>query len=73
MNVCKSIAGDWYTGLLSSRTQARHTYPVSIRRPDMSKAKPEDKLREIEALGDFWTRSIITERELRKLRRSGDI
>ena len=33
----------------------------------------EEKLREIEALGDNWTRPIITERELRKLKRSEDI
>ncbi len=108
---------------MSSRTHTKHTYPVSIRRPDLSKVKPEsrkyrnpvlyaqelrdemvrdkltrkqlaemygvssdritqwlcllkipeEKLREIEALGDNWTRPIITERELRKLRRSEDI
>ena len=34
---------------------------------------PEEKLKEIEALGDYWTRPIITERELRGLRQSGKI
>ncbi len=103
----------------TSRTQTIHTYPVSIRRPDMSKVKPESrkyrnpviyaqelhdemvrddltrkqlaarhgvssdritqwlcllklpagKLREIEALGDYWERRVITEHQLRDLRR----
>ena len=110
----------WYTGLLSSRTQAKHTFPVRIRRPDLSKLKPETKkyrnpvvyaqelhdemvrdnltrkqladrhgissdritqwlfllklpeerLKEIEYLGDYWNEQIITERELRSQRRS---
>ncbi len=34
---------------------------------------PEEKLKKIEALGDYWGQQMITERELRKLRRSGDI
>jgi hypothetical protein len=33
---------------------------------------PEDKLREVESLGDNWDRQIVTERELRKHRRSND-
>ena len=31
---------------------------------------PEEKLREIEAIGDYWDRRIVTERELRSKRRS---
>ncbi len=31
---------------------------------------PEDKLMEIEALGDYWNSQVVTERELRKNRRS---
>jgi len=111
---------DRYTGLVSSRTQPKHIYPVSARRPDLSKVKPEskkyrnpviyaqelhdemvrdsltrkqlaerhgvsadritqwlcllklpeEKLREIEALGDYWDKQIVTERELRGVRRS---
>ncbi len=110
---------DRYTGLLSSRTQAKHTFPVSIRRPDLSKVKTQSKkyrnptiyaqelqgemardklsrkqpakrhgvssdritqwlwllklsaqkLQEIKALGDSWNGQVITERELRRLRR----
>jgi len=30
---------------------------------------PEDKLREIETLGDYWDRQVVTERELRLIRR----
>jgi len=30
---------------------------------------PEVKLREIEVMGDYWNRQIVTERELRNLRR----
>ena len=110
----------WYTGLLSSRTQTNHTYPVSISRPDMSKARqeskkyrnpviyaqelhdemvrdnltrkqlaerhgassdritqwlcllklPEEKLKEVKALGDNWNNQLITERVLRRFRRS---
>ena len=30
---------------------------------------PEEKQREIEALGDHWERRVVTERVLRKLRR----
>ena len=110
----------WYTGLVSSRTQAKHTYTLSIRRPDLSKVKPEtrkyrnpviyaqelhdemvrddltrkqlaerhgvssdritqwlcllkfpeDKIREIVSLGDYWNKQIITERDLRKIRRN---
>ena len=30
---------------------------------------PVEKLREIEALGDYWDRQIVTERELRNYRR----
>ena len=113
----------WYTGPVSSRTQAKHTYPVSIRRPDMSKARPEsrkyrnpiiyakelhdemvrdnltrmqlakrygvssdritqwlcllklpeEKLKEIEALGDCWSKQVVTERELRAMRKSGKL
>ncbi|MBN2860688.1 MAG: hypothetical protein JXK93_10540 [Sphaerochaetaceae bacterium] len=29
---------------------------------------PEDKLREIESLGDYWEHQVVTERELRALR-----
>lgn len=29
---------------------------------------PEEKQREIEALGDYWGRGVVTERELRKQR-----
>ena len=29
---------------------------------------PEEKLREIESLGDYWERQVVTERELRELR-----
>jgi len=107
---------------VASRTHTKHTYPVYIRRPDLSKAKqeskkyrnpviyakelqdemvrgnltrkqlaerhgmssdritqwlcllklPEARLKEIEALGDYWERQVITERELRKFRRSGN-
>ena len=110
----------WYTGLLSSRTHTKHTYPVCMVRPDMSKARPESrkyrnpiiyaqelrnemvcdgltrkqlaerhgissdritqwlcllkipegKLKEIKSLGDNWDRQMVTERELRKIRRS---
>ena len=110
----------WYAGLVSSRTQAKHFFPVSILRPDLSKAKPiskryrnpviyakelydemvcddltrkqlaerhgvsadritqwlcllklpEEKKREIKALGDHWDRKIVTERQLRELRRN---
>lgn len=28
---------------MASRTQTKHTYPVSVRRPDISKARPESK------------------------------
>jgi len=31
---------------------------------------PEDELRKIEALGDYWDKQVITERELRSSRRS---
>ena len=31
---------------------------------------PEKKLREIEAMGDYWDRQVVTERELRKLIRT---
>ena len=31
---------------------------------------PEKKLREIEALGDYWEKQVITERQIRELRRS---
>jgi len=108
-----------FTGPVSSRTQANHTYPVCISRPDMSKTRPEsrkyrnpviyaqelhdeivrddltrrqlaerhgvssdritqwlcllklpeDKLNEMEALGDYWNRQLITERKLRQVRR----
>ena len=107
---------------MSSRTQPKHIYPVSARRPDLSKVKPESKkyrnpiiyakelhdemvrdnltrmqlaerygvssdritqwlcllklpegkLKEIEAFGDNWNRQMVTERELRKQRRSND-
>jgi len=30
---------------------------------------PEEKLREIEAMGDYWDRQAVTERELRAIRR----
>jgi len=30
----------------------------------------EEKLREIEALGDYWGKKVITERQLRRSRRS---
>jgi len=30
---------------------------------------PAEKLREIEALGDYWENQVVTERELRKYRR----
>ena len=110
---------DRYTGLLSSRTQAKHTFPVSIKHPDLSKVKRNprntviqssmlksfkarwaheklsrkqpakrhgvssdritqwlwllklsaQKLQEIKALGDSWNGQVITERELRRLRR----
>lgn len=30
---------------------------------------PENKLKEIESLGDYWDRQVVTERELRELRR----
>ena len=29
---------------------------------------PEEKLKEIEAIGDYWDKQIVTERELRALR-----
>lgn len=32
---------------------------------------PEEKLGEIEALGDYWDRQVVTERQLRHLRRRG--
>lgn len=31
---------------------------------------PDEKLKEIEALGDYWERQVITERNLRTLRRN---
>jgi len=31
---------------------------------------PEEKLSEIEALGDYWGRQMVTERHLRSLRRT---
>ncbi|MCK4505501.1 MAG: hypothetical protein KAW14_07795 [Candidatus Aegiribacteria sp.] len=105
---------------MSSRTRAKHTYPVLIVRPDLLKVKPKTKkyrnpviyaqelydemvrdnltrrllakrhgvssdritqwlcllklpereLQEVETLGDYWDRKIITERELRSQRRS---
>ena len=104
---------------MSSRTHTKHTYPVCISRPDLSKIRsesrkyrnpvifakelhdemvrdsltrkqlaarhgvssdritqwlcllklPEEKLKEIEALGDNWDGQIVTERELRDCRR----
>ncbi len=110
----------WYAGLLSSRTQTKHSFPVSIQRPDLSKVRsdskkyrnpiiyaqelhdemvrdnltrkqlaerhgvssdritqwmcllklPEQRLRKIESLGDYWDRQVITERELRQERKS---
>ncbi|MCD4701689.1 MAG: hypothetical protein K8S24_07515 [Candidatus Aegiribacteria sp.] len=33
---------------------------------------PEDKLNEMETLGEYWNRQMITERELRKIRRCLD-
>ncbi len=33
---------------------------------------PQEKRKEIEALGDYWKRQVITERVLRKQRRSND-
>jgi len=30
---------------------------------------PEEKLKEIEALGDYWDKRVVTERELRFIRR----
>jgi hypothetical protein len=32
---------------------------------------PEKKLREIESLGDYWDKQVVTERQIRELRRSG--
>lgn len=32
---------------------------------------PEERLLEIEALGDYWGRQVVTERQLRDLRRRG--
>ncbi|OPL19649.1 MAG: hypothetical protein AVO35_01370 [Candidatus Aegiribacteria sp. MLS_C] len=29
---------------------------------------PEEKLREIESLGDYWKHQVVTQRELRQLR-----
>jgi len=104
---------------VASRTQTRHTYPVSIQRPDLSKTKPEsrkyrnpviyaqelrdemvrdslsrkqlaerhgvssdritqwlcllklpgERLKEIELLGDYWDKQMVTERALRRIRR----
>ena len=104
---------------MSSRTRAKHTYPVLIVRPDLLKAKPESKkyrnpviyaqelhdemvrdnltrkqlakrhgvssdritqwlcllklpeevLQEVRTLGDNWDRQVVTERELREVRR----
>jgi len=31
---------------------------------------PEEKLKEVEALGDYWDRQILTERGLREMRRT---
>ena len=112
----------WYTGLVSSRTQTKHTFPVLIGRPDLSKVRsesrkyrnpviyaqelqdemvcdnltrkqlakrhrissdritqwlcllkiPDEKLNEIEALGDYWDKQVITERSLRRIKRSGN-
>ena len=114
------ISGIWYTGPVASRTQTMHTYTISIRRPDMSKARPEskkyrnpiiyaqelqeemvrdnltrkqlaethgvssdritqwlcllkmpvEKLRVIEALGDYWNKQVVTERSIRPQRRN---
>lgn len=33
----------WYTGPVASRTQAKHSYAIITRRPDLSKVKPESK------------------------------
>jgi hypothetical protein len=114
----------WYTGLWSSRTHYKHTYPVTIKRNKLQAAKlsskkyrnpviyakelhdemvrdnltrkhlaarhcvssdritqwlcllklPEETLRNIEAMGDYWDRKVVTERELRNQRRlQGDI
>jgi len=31
---------------------------------------PEEKLREVEELGDYWERQVVTERQLRKFGRA---
>jgi len=31
---------------------------------------PEEKLREKEVMGDYWDRQVVTEKDLRKLRRT---
>lgn len=33
---------------------------------------PEETLREIEELGDYWDRQVVTERKLRRIRRTTD-
>ena len=110
----------WYAGPVASRTHAKHSYPVRISRPDLSKIRsesrkyrnpiiyakelrdemvrddltrkelaerhsissdritqwlcllklPEEGLKEIEALGDYWGKQVVTERSLRSLRRN---
>jgi hypothetical protein len=32
---------------------------------------PEKKLREIESLNDYWDKQVVTEKQIRELRRSG--
>ncbi len=59
----------WYTGLVSSRTQAKHTFPVCIWRPDLSKLKPETKkyrnpVIHAQELHDEMVRDNLTRKQL---------
>ena len=69
MNVCKSMIGIWYTGPVSSRTHTKHTYPVCVSRPDMSKArliprKYHNPVIYAKELRDAMVRDILTRKQL---------
>lgn len=54
---------------MSSRTQTKHTYPVSIQRPDLSKVRPESKkyrnpIIYAQELHDELVRDNITRKQL---------
>ena len=59
----------WHTGLLSSRTQAKHVYPVLFKRPDLTKLRPETKkyrnpVSYAQELHDEMVRDNLTRKQL---------